>query len=448
MQSSTESKVPQPQLGAVPSEPQAAPSPMVNGPTANEIIRGFQHADDPLDFIQKNLRQKTPVQQPTQTQITPLPEPPKPQAQQPTTQTPATQDVPIPSPFQTKQESPTTPQPDVEVDEPDDIPADAALFNEKYKRLKTQYKDTKKSLKELESERESLKTRVARYESGEEFPDIIRQKEARIKELEPFEQLINLKKSPAYQEKITKPLTELNQKLSNYAKDYGLPDDVIQDALALTNQADLNSFLRDHFDDVGALEVKQLIRDAQKVKTDAAAMEVEPQKALASMSQEYEAIKERQIQEKKGRIFNTSTGAWERAVTKVRQDGRIQALIPRANDPEFNEKYPKALTEKAAHEFGRLVNVLTEHGLEELPDDVAEALANYALLGVSSAVNAAEADAYRQALIDTEMSSKRTNSMLRPQIGAQGGGVTAYQPKSPELQDVGRAILSKVGIKY
>jgi len=128
--------------------------------------------------------------------------------------------------------------------------------------------------------------------------------------------------------------------------------------------------------------------------------------------------------------------------------GDVAELLPRDNDPEFNERYGPALQERAAKDYGRMVSELADLGIKELPPELGKAIANFALYGIAGMVATKRAQALENELMTLTKNVEKTNRYSRPNIGATGGGgVSSPAPAKPNsTRDAADAILRKIGV--
>lgn len=320
-----------------------------------------------------------------------------------------------------------------------------------FKRLRTKLRETSTTLNTYKEENEKVKAELEKFKTGEVVPDLLQEKENEIARLSRYEKLHNLKMSPAYQEKYLKPLGTNQTKLKEIAKDYGIPDEhldhFVNDALSFTNRADLNRFLSDHFDEVGAMEVKDLISKTKDLQGAAREAEKEPVKMLQEIESEYERVKEIRHVERVNQIRDRSKDAWTKSLQQIRAEGRIEELIFKDNDPEHNEKWAKPIVTKAAQEYGKLVTMLaTECGIENLPDEVAYALARMTQLAHASAAAVETRNAAMQYANELETNTRRTSGMVRPPIGSAGAGSNtgAARPAPASPTEAAEHLISKV----
>lgn len=418
----------------------SSPAPIVA--RADEITRSLQGSDSesPLDFIKKNLRPTVNPDEPKPETLEPAKIPDKPVTEY--NLNPKKEDL-------KKDESTGIETLGIgdgkigdEVSETFD--EDSNPIAENFKKLRTKLKETSTTLRSTIEENEKTKKELEKYRTGEVVPEMLQEKENEIARLSTFEKLHNLKMSKAYQEKYIKPLTENRNKLSEIAKDYGIPEErtkeFIDTALNLTNRADRNRFLSEHFDEVGALEVKDILNKISETELGARAAENEPAKMLEELEHEHQKILEQKSKEKIHYIKEKSQNAWVKSLLNIREEGVMEELIYKENDPEHNERWATPIVTKAAQEYGKIVTMLAECGLESLPDDLAYALARMSQLAHASAASAYTRTAALKHATEIEENTKRTNGYMRPSIGSPGsggGGVEARKPSSPlEAADV------------
>lgn len=313
--------------------------------------------------------------------------------------------------------------------------------------------ETKTTIKAKDAEIEEVKTKLTKYEKGELFPEVIQEKDAEIARLSPFEKLHSLKTSREYREYFVKPMNQLTEKLEAIAKDYDLPPEVAKEALNINNRAELNRFLSNHFDEVGALEVKEVINGIKNLQQNAQAAEAEPAKALADMQAHNQNVEAQRKKHKLGVMANTSRSAWADSLNQIKEEGQIHELIFDDNDSEHNENFVKPIVTQAAAEYGKLVTMLAEAGLEDLPQNVAKALARMSQLAHASAISIHSREQAVKHARELEKNTNRTNGYYRPSMsgsnaggsGSSASGTGALTPGKPtELKQATSEILSKV----
>lgn len=319
-----------------------------------------------------------------------------------------------------------------------------------FKKLRSTVKEVTSELKTKETELEEAKNKLSLYEKGEIVPEAVKPILDRVQELEKYEQIHNLKASPAYKEAYVKPLTELNEKIKAIAKDYNIPEHIMQDALNIKNRASLNRFLSDHFDDVGAIEIKQLITKTQNIQDAAKKAENEPIKALQEIEEQHNNNLAMQRANDNKLIASTSKNAWIESLDEIKHEGKFLELIYDDNDKDHNEKLVKPIISKAAGEYARVVKVLADNGLKVLPKEVAKALARMTQYAHASAVAVATRVAAEKELQELQKNTTRVSPYVRPGTIGSGRGlstVSVTAPKSTGTKDAATRVLESIGIK-
>lgn len=444
---------------------------------AENVLSGMQSGESPLDFIRKNTKTKTPINSPmppAAPDVAPPPPPPaatppvdpdpvysldsipslfnnapvtEPPKEAPSAPPPVTQPSAPPPPADAPAEPPIAAQdvePEPDFDSDTEIPPAAKNF----KSLRTKYKVTAQSLKERDAEAQTLRDTISKYEAGEILPKVVEGMRERLAELEPLETVHRLKTSPAYKAKFVEPLLQKTEKLKSIGKSYNIPDEVMEQVLEITDDRELNQFLSNNFDGIGGLEAKQHITAIQSLRAGAKEAETEPERALASIETEHAAAMQLRDAERRNSIASSAKTHFTSAFSKVLSKANIPSLMPRDNDPEYNEKFGPALQQKIATDYGKMVTELASLGITELPQGVAEALANFAIYGITGMIHVQEAEALRREL-DTHLTN--TNSQrkyIRPSFGGAGGGGTGgaapTAPKAASPQEASRNLINGV----
>lgn len=413
-------------------------------PTASSIAAGLKDADDPLAFIKANLREAPASDSPALSVPRPVMEPDfSASSDKPVETAPAAVDAVPPNPVtssitppepsqQTAQTaSSQSSQPEAPETEALDTSREGEagvndLLSEVAQPKKTKedsMRDLRAKIKEqrdLAEERARLirerEEELARYKEGVEIPQHIKERLEQVDKLERFRELHDFKSSRVYQDKFVKPMVQLQDKAVKIAKDYNVPTEVLNQALAISNKREQNTLLKRHFDDVGAIEVRSILDDIQRVHEESAQAEAAPLKALETLQQEARVREEQEEQARRETIVRTSRGAWVDALTELQADDRYPELQVRG-EPE-HDKYSKPIIDEAAKNFGQFVRLVGEKGIRDLPADAAKILAkNFLLASASSVAMVSRSAAYERAQ-EIEQNAKRRATMFRPQFGS------------------------------
>lgn len=319
---------------------------------------------------------------------------------------------------------------------------------EDFRAVRTELKKHKTTAAELLTQKTSLEEKLQKYESGEVLTPIAKELQDKVNKLQPFEHLVNLRTSDAYGEKVNK-LNDNSSRLKEIGKDYNVPDSVMDKAMSITNRRDRNEFLLSHFDEVGALEVKGILEDSQKLHQEIRAAEAEPEKALQRMTQERLQLRAQEENRRVSQISDTSKNSWANSLLGIRSQGKITEIIPRENDPEFNTTWVEPITQKASQEYGKFVTYFGQNGLKQLDPDVAQGLATTTILATVASTAIERANALEAELAELRANSRVMTPMLRPGVTSRGGATpqpAQARPSSP--QGAAKSLLQSVGVKY
>lgn len=424
--------------------PQQVPS--KSGPTADGILAAMKDAPSPLEFIKANLKPKAPL--PSDIPAQALAEVNAQRAKEnvvsanPVTEAAAEAIKETPEydvNLEPKKEVADEKESKPSVPPVSDTAVDKEPGNdrdENFKKLRIQLGEVKDVVKEKEKEIESLQSKVKRYETGEEFPDVVKQLQEENAKLSRYEKIVALKTSPAYEEKFIKPLNDMRTRLNAIAKDYGIPERIMDNALNIKNRKELNMFLSEHFDDVGAIEVKQLISHAQDIQTQALEAEKEPAQAMESLRQEHEEIKKAEAAKNVNSIIATSKDAWIDSLLRIREEGKARRLIPKEGDDAYNKEKVEPTLRAAGTEYGKIIRMLGENGLKTLPKDLAHAIARMVHLAFESSASIEDRDRAEREAEEAIKNAERTTRYGRPL--ARGGAISSgeaapmQRPKNAE----------------
>lgn len=332
------------------------------------------------------------------------------------------------------------------------LAADKSPAKESFKRLHVKLKDTNKTLRETSANLAKAQKELEDFKTGRVAPEIIKEKEKEIERLSRYEKLHNLKSSKEYQEKYVNPLKQQKERLKNIFKDYEIPeteiDGIINKLASSNSERELNTFLSESFDGVGAFEVKGILNSIRSLSSEAKAAEENPVQVLETLQQESQRIFQDQERGRKIKVFENAKSSWRSAVMDIREAGEIPELIRREGDEEFNQNFPDRILANAAQDFQELVKELAESGVKELSPNTMKALAKSFLQAHATGVAVSTRNKAVQDIENIEKNAGRLNGILRPNIGSgvPSGPARAPQADTTPEQDanaITQRILSK-----
>lgn len=415
----------------------------------SEVLAGLNDAADPLEFIKSNIRANEQTR--ASNGVAPAAPAPVPAAEavavvapapaQPTFKDESVGELPLSvAPGDAKPQDPVAPAAEGGEDPAAQTPAGP---EQSIKDLRKKANEYKTQLTEAQESLRTVAEELERYKKGEAIPETLKEKDDRIAALEHYERLHGFRLSPEYQKKYVEPLEQLKTKAVQLAQDYQVEVEVLDEALALTNKKDLNSFLRNYFDDVGALEVREVLTKIREIDNEAKEAEKEPEKSFQNLKDSYANEQREQESLRIGNITANSRDGWIAALQEVRAEETYPELIL-TGDIEA-DKIARPIVESAAQEYGKFVKLLVGLGAKELPKDVAKILAKRFQLSQASSVIAESRAHHYQRSQEIIRENERQAAMIRPPVGsATGGGIVPapVKPASPEA--AAEQILDKV----
>lgn len=310
------------------------------------------------------------------------------------------------------------------VDElPEELENVSEKASENWKKVRNNLKAANQARRELEEQLVTERAELEKYRKGEAVPDIVRAKDERIAQLEPLEAIMDFKLSREYQSEIVAPATELRGKLDAFSRDYGVPEEVTRQAVGIDNLKDRNQFLSRHFGDVGALEVKGIIKELHDLGTKALEMEAQPRESLTSLKAKYQ---ERQQAERANIIAGieiTGREAWSAALNKVAEEGAFPQLIMRKNESPTSEYNKKIAANQAlaATQYGAFMKEMVKAGATNISPEFAMGVARNTLLSIMGAKNLKALGEAEQRSKDLLANTRRTSTLSRPSPGSSNG---------------------------
>lgn len=309
----------------------------------------------------------------------------------------------------------------------DDIIPDGVPIPKYVKELRENYKTVKQTKAELEAKLLEKDTELEGYKTGKVLPDALSHLEQRVAQLEPYEKIVNMKLSPSYQKTFVEPLNKAKERIQAIGTDYGLPAEVMDQALKMDSEANLNRWLSDHFDPVGALDVKNAVKEFHTVNNAMHAADAEPEEAFKMLQTTFQ---ERQAVERVKRVekFNsTAKTAWQKSLLKTKEEGIATDLIYHPTDEEFNTKVVTPQLNHAAEQFGRFVTRLAQLGVEDVPEEFLETMSRTFLLATSSSRNAVKVNQIEDGYNNISENVVRRSRYIRPQHGSSGSAPAQSQ---------------------
>lgn len=321
-----------------------------------------------------------------------------------------------------KFEDETPPAPEKQEPEIPETLDEAESPQQSFSNLRNALKATKLEREAAAAKVQELEQRVAKFQTGEEIPEPLKDVHARVQELEHYKSLVSLKANPEYEKQVLAPLTDTKGKLIELFKAYGANPEKINQLFANKDIKFRNTHLAGLLrDPVAVLEAKNLLTSIDTLHQTQEHFEKQPTIALEQMVAAEIETRNANVRERLGEVKSRSSSAWVRALTDIRKEGKIFEIIPQDGNHEHNEKWVKPIVDKAAKQYGLIVKSLVEAGLRDLPETAAYAIAR-AVQQAYAAGSAAESRAIALAEADrTRQSAQRRTVYERPPMGSGNG---------------------------
>lgn len=320
---------------------------------------------------------------------------------------------------------------ELEGEDEDDGNGDQQSPADSIKNLRRIVNDHKDLLRSRDEELEQVRQELSKYQTGEAVPDVIQELNQKLDEAEKYRKIVDLKSSREYQSSFVKPMREMYSSLMEYAKEYGLDQQTVNQLVNTENSAQINQILSRKVDPIGGIEVKKLVMDMHALKRKANEAEADPANSLERLVTEAANAREDAHRVSTDNLISASKQAWTDVSARIHSDGVFVEMITRDDDPDFNEKWAKPLQKHASTEYGKMIKMLAEHGLTNPPKELLQTLSWYAQLAAVAPTLAKTRNELLAEIDNREKSVKRNSQFIRPKLG---GGAHA----APAARNDGR----------
>lgn len=293
---------------------------------------------------------------------------------------------------------------DVEIDT-DPLSSTRSTKEENFKNIRNALKASRTRVSELETELASKEESLSKLDSVAELEAKLAEANSKLEKLQKYEDVIGLYGTDGFKEKYYDSVENYKKKALSIAEDYGVESEVIDKAMDINNQKELNEFLGQYFDVYSVQDVRREIQKAQQVIIDREEAEKNPSEArdllLTNATKLKEAANKQAIEDVKA----ASMSAWtEMSEAYSNKTSGIELLQEKKGNSEHNE-IRQSILNTASSDFGKTVAVLANNGLKNLPIKVARAIAARYQLGEVAA----------HAIVQSE-GLKKENKELRDEL--------------------------------
>ena len=365
-----------------------------------------------------------------------------------------------PSLLDNKYDVPTTPP--VEIEEPTELPQEELVempeeveeqtvdpIVEKRKSKETNMKAMRTALKaskdrvaELEAQMEAKNKELEKLAQIDELKTQLQERDERLKKLQSYEDVVSLYGTEGFKEKFYDSVDELRNQAVAIASDYGVPAEVLDTAFRITNQRQLNDYLSQYFDTFAVQDIRGFIKDAQQIVADRQKAEAEPAKARELLLTTVAKKREAERVQSRENLKAAGTSAWADMVATYGNQESGVALLQEKQGNKTHNAVREGILQGASKEFGKMLAVLAENGLKELPHDAARALAARYQLGESAAYAMVQAENLKKEVASLKEELKKFTDYQRPLSNGRANNVSGGESASSDLK--GRELASYI----
>lgn len=302
-----------------------------------------------------------------------------------------------------------------------------------YKNLKAVHREAKETIATITKEKEELKAKIAQYDTGEVYPEIVQTLQEEIKELEKYRVLHDLKSSRDYREKFVEPVKALKDDIYLKAEEYGVPEEVIEEVMSTPDKKAQGLFIQRYFgtvDEDDAYEIRQKLKQIRSIELQAKEAEKDPVRISEQLREERGVIEEQARVERAKKAHDVSRKGWLSGLAKIRAEGKALELIPKTNDEKFNQSIVKPLVDQASLDFSRFMTDLVNRGLSEVTEEWAASVAEIFLRAQSTATAYDTRNNAVEELNRIQAEQVQSKKYERPWVGRANGSIQSSRQEA------------------
>lgn len=287
------------------------------------------------------------------------------------------------------------------------------------KALRTALKSSRDRVAELEAQMEAKDKELEKLAEIDSLKTQLQEKEERLQKLQSYEDVVSLYGTEGFKEKFYDSVDNLRNQAVEIAADYGVPAEVLDNAFKMTNQRQLNDYLSKWFDTFAVQDIRNYIKEAQQIVADRAQAEAQPAKARELLLNTIAKRKEAERVQSRENLKAAGTSAWAEMVATYGNKDSGVALLQEKNGNKTHNSVREGILQGASKEFGKMLAVLADNGLKELPTSAARALAARYQLGESAAYAMVQAENLKKEVAELKEELKKFTNYERPLSNAK-----------------------------
>lgn len=310
---------------------------------------------------------------------------------------------------------------------------------ENFRNIRNALKASRNRVSELETELAAKDEELKKLNEVDSLQAELEETKNKLATLQKYEDIIGLYGTEGFKEEYYDKVDKIKEGVLELAKDYGVDNSVIDQAMTITNQRQLNEFLGQYFDVYSVQDIRKSIKEMQDIIAKREEAEANPVKTREFLLSNFAKKKDAIEKQSKENIKLASLSAWQEiSNTYSNPASGIDILQEKNGNKEHNDTRLGILN-NSSKEFGKLVAILSENGLTSLPSNVARALASRFQLGETAAFAIVKSEQLQKENDELRAELKKFTNYQRP-LGVSGSSAS-YGKGINEGKDLkGRAL--------
>lgn len=305
---------------------------------------------------------------------------------------------------------------------------------ENFKNLRNALKASNFRVSELETELKAKEEELKKLDSVSELEAQLQEATSKLEKLQKYEDIIGLYGTEGFKEEYYDKVDSIKSDIMDIANDYGVEDSIIDQAIKITNQKQLNEFLGQYFDVYSVQDIRKNIKEIQSILEAREDAENNPVKTREYLLTNFAKKKDAMDKQARENIKLASMSAWtEMNETYSNPTSGVDILQEKRGDKNHNDTRESILN-TASQEFGKLMAMLTDNGLRSLPSNVARALASRFQLGEVAAYAIVQSEGLKKENDELKAELKKFTNYSRPLGNA--GSSSAISGKNSQTSEL------------
>lgn len=305
---------------------------------------------------------------------------------------------------------------------------------ENFKNLRNALKASNFRVSELETELKAKEEELKKLDSVSELEAQLQEANSKLEKLQKYEDIIGLYGTEGFKEEYYDKVDSIKSDIMDIARDYGVEDSIIDKAIQITNQRQLNEFLGQYFDVYSVQDIRKNIKEIQNILEAREEAENNPVKTREYLLTNFAKKKDAMDKQARENIKLASMSAWtEMSETYSNPTSGVDILQEKRGDKNHNDTR-EGILNTASQEFGKLMAMLTDNGLKSLPSNVARALASRFQLGEVAAYAIVQSEGLKKENDELKAELKKFTNYSRPLGNAGSSSAISGKTSTSELK--------------